>query len=56
MRTFTTLKVSKSRNCGLPSLLGRLGRDEDGVVALYTTVLIGTMMGMIRWRLVFSPA
>ena len=30
-----------------PLLLRKLRRDEDGGVALYTTVLIGTIMGMV---------
>ena len=47
MRTFTTLTVKAIRYLGLPSLLGNLQKDEDGGIVLYTTVLIGTMMGMI---------
>ena len=47
MRTFTTWTVKAIKHLGLPSLLGNLQKDEDGGIALYTTVLIGTMMGMI---------
>ena len=47
MRTFTTWTVKAIKHLDLPSLLGNLQKDEDGGIALYTTVLIGTMMGMI---------